>query len=412
MTFHVFTGDCRETLKELPDECIDSCVTDPPYGLSFMNKQWDQQVPGPDYWREVLRVLKPGAHLLAFGGTRTAHRLACAIEDAGFELRDCLSWLYGSGFPKSHDISKAIDREAGAVRETLGVSPNWRDSKRDRERFGQLEVRGENAGLVSAPATEAARAWDGWGTALKPAWEPIYLARKPFPGTVAKNVLEHGCGALNIDGCRIGMMTPAEVARSGRSTSGMFADGGLDWSRDGREPLGRWPANLVLDEASAAMLDAQTGELSSHGHATAYASAIANGPATFMPGAVRTELPRAADRGGASRFFYVAKASRSERERGLENFEPRNVNDGRETSIDNPYQRGDTPRKNTHPTVKPVALMQWLVKLITPLGGTVLDPFCGSGTTGIAAKKEGFSFIGCEISDEYTALAVARIEAA
>jgi len=276
VSWEIRQGDCREVMASMAASSVDAIVTDPPYGLSFMGKGWDHGVPGVEFWAEALRVAKPGAHLLAFGGTRTYHRLACAVEDAGWEIRDCVMWVYGSGFPKSLDVSKAIDKAAGAEREVVGTSPNWRESKRDRERFGSMEVRGENAGLITAPATPEAQQWSGWGTALKPAWEPIILARKPFKGTVAANVLEHCTGAINVDGCRIGMMTQEEIARSGRSTTGMFAKGGLDWSRSGKEPQGRWPANFIHDgseEATAPM-------------------------------------------GEAARYFYCAKASKADRGEG------------------------------------------------------------------------------------------------
>ena len=580
----VLCGDMRELLAAMPPESVHAVVTDPPYGLSsgdgatrgFMGKEWDARVPGPEFWAACLRVAKPGAHLLAFGGTRTAHRLACAIEDAGWEVRDCVMWLYGSGFPKSHNLE------------------------------------GE---------------WKGWGTATKPAWEPVYLARKPFTGSVAQCVCEHGCGALNIDGCRIGT---SESLNGGRYCPNKIGDDGsaygsginLRSANEYSQPLGRWPANLVLDEwhdqvlrlrcdidsevarvirlyfggvsdvredhpnvsephatqevllegvlpqaprdahgveiqtlrsaahdagegqdpsesaeacrasmcelegralqepgllddrpvdaqrsrasavqehgqsqrpscdprasardgtvawpssdavgdcsplqwgegrqpsreprdarqrdaqarppgdppratsvasreralearaseiphgwltyfeptgrsvrcGSAALLDAQTGGLKSGdllaGHKQG-ASAMSGGGTILR-----------AYGGGASRFFYTAKASRSEREAGLERFESRNVNDGRDTSIDNPYQRGDTQRRNVHPTVKPISLMRWLVRLITPPGGVVLDPFTGSGSTGVAAVLEGARFIGCELSAEYAQLARARI---
>lgn len=350
----VICGDMRVVLATLPPESVHAIVTDPPYGLAFMGKAWDQQVPGPEYWRECLRVAKPGAHLIAFGGTRTAHRLACAIEDAGWEMRDCLSWLYGSGFPKSHNLD------------------------------------GE---------------WDGWGTALKPAWEPGYIARKPFKGSVASCVCEHGCGALNIDGCRIASGADALVRPPVQRVDNVAFGRGLGAGVQS-EPLGRWPANLVLDEAAAAMLDAEVGEL---GVSLGGSRGRSKQPTSFGLGSDADVIPGFGDRGGPSRFFYTAKASRSEREAGLERFESRNVNDGRDTSIDNPYQRGDTQRRNVHPTVKPVSLMRWLVRLITPPGGVVLDPFTGSGSTGVAAVLEGARFIGCELSPEYAELARARI---
>ncbi len=245
-TVSIYAGDCRKVLPGI--DPVDAVVCDPPYGLSFMGKGWDRGVPGVEFWEEIAGAMKPGAHLLAFGGTRTFHRLACAIEDAGLEIRDCLMWVYGTGFPKSLDVSKAIDKAAGTLElrefkcknpadrpytHTVGAtSTGWQSPPRPDK---------------THPATDAAKQWEGWGTALKPAWEPIILARKPLIGTVAANVLEHGTGCLNIDGCRVGMMTEKEVARSGRSTDGMFAKGGLDWKTEKREPKGRWPANLLHD---------------------------------------------------------------------------------------------------------------------------------------------------------------------
>lgn len=382
----------RLALRFMPADSVDAIVTDPPYGLSFMGKGWDQQVPGPDYWREALRVAKPGAHLLAFGGTRTAHRLACAIEDAGWELRDCLSYLYGVGFPKSHDISKAIDREAGAVREVTGKHPNpagallWGHPGKDTHRDNYDKT----ASVLTAPATPAAQQWQGWGTALKPAWEPIYLARKPFAGTVASNVLEHGCGALNVDGCRVAsaeaLVRPA-VQRLDNAVLGRGLGAGVQ-----SEPAGRWPANLVLDEDAAAMLDEQTAD-KLHGAGQARNGSANPRPKVYDESSYNVpcstgDMHRFGDSGGASRFFYTAKASRSEREAGL---------------------GGSGERQNTHPTVKPIALMRWLVRLVTPPGGVVLDPFMGSGSTGVAAILEGARFIGVELVPAYAELAWARI---
>jgi len=357
----VHCGDMRDVLASMRCESVDAIVTDPPYGLEFMAAQWDQQVPGPDYWRECLRVARPGAHLVACGGTRTAHRLACAIEDAGWEIRDCLSWLYGSGFPKSHNLD------------------------------------GD---------------WRGWGTALKPAWEPIYLARRPFKCSVASNVVEHGCGGLNIDGCRIGRATDdvSGWSQSGSKASENGSMSGANYARDPKpDNEGRWPANLVLDEIAAAMLDAQTGVLKSGALSAGHKQGRGSTSYDCVGDGKVIARDYGNDAGGASRFFYTAKAPRAEREAGLERFESRNVNDGRDTSIDNPYQRGDTQRRNTHPTVKPVSLMRWLVRLVTPLGGVVLDPFTGSGSTGVAVVLEGIRFIGVELSPEFAALARARI---
>ena len=419
MSDKVVRGDCLDVMKRLPDACVDAIVTDPPYGLvankkggsgiasvnldtpygrardgtgngsgGFMGKAWDSCVPGVEFWIEALRVAKPGAHLVAFGGTRTYHRLAVAIEDAGWEIRDCFSWLYGSGFPKSLDASKAIDKSTGENRDralrftawmrSTGISiatinaatssamgshyltdksqpaiatadmfdllrPHLPEVPEEIERLvaertgiewtaykqravvGHAKVpighafageayqgvgnTGNNIVPLTAPATDAARQWQGWGTALKPAWEPIILARKPLVGTVAANVLAHGTGAINVDACRIGE---------------------------------RWPANVALDEEAAAML------------------------------------------GEPSRFFYTAKTSRRERGEG-----------------------------NVHPTVKPVSLMRWLVRLVTPKGGNVLDPFAGSGTTLLAAHLEGFDYLGIEREAEYVEIIrkrLARVE--
>lgn len=401
----IVTGDMREALAGMAPESVHAIVTDPPYGLEFMGKQWDQCVPGADYWRACLRVAKPGAYLLAFGGTRTAHRLACAIEDAGWELRDCVCWLYGSGFPKSHDVSKAIDRELGAVREVVGTRYTATGQLGEGNNFLTANSRSPYVD-VTAPATQAAQPWEGFGTALKPAVELIYLARKPFKGTVAQCVLEHGCGGLNIDGCRIeGQAKP--FGNGTKRTSGIM---GESEPRGPWEPtaLGRWPANLALDERAAEMLDAQTGELTSGALSPANSCKATTGWAGGSQ-ANRVKSSFQPSSGGASRFFYTGKASRSEREAGLERFTPAIVNDGRDTPIDNPYQRGDTLRKCTHPTVKPISLMRWLVRLVTPPGGTVLDPFAGSGSTGVASVLEGARFIGVELSPEYAELATARI---
>lgn len=370
MTYTLHQGDCLETLRTMPDNSVDSIVTDPPYGLSFMGKRWDYDVPSVEIWAECLRVLKPGGHLLAFAGTRTQHRMAVRIEDAGFEIRDMIAWVYGSGFPKSLDVSKAIDKAAGAEREKVrkpcaatayssnaGNMRPWMERAQER---GYTELDG------GAPATEAARQWQGWGTALKPALEPITVARKPLVGTVAANVLQHGTGALNIDGCRVGdEVLPAQVRGVTRMGTFEGAEGNETPERNGR-----WPANLIHDgsEEVADLL------------------------------------------GDAARFFYCAKASKKDRDEGLEGFELRRAgglsgrSDGTLGSV--------TMSKNTHPTVKPTDLMRYLVRLVTPPGGIVLDPFMGSGSTGKAARLEGFRFIGCEMSAEYLDIARARIMAA
>ena len=345
-------GDCAEVLKTLPDNSVDSIVTDPPYGLRFMNKHWDADVPSVDIWRECLRVLKPGGHLLSFAGTRTQHRMAVAIEDAGFEIRDMIAWVYGSGFPKALDISKAIDKAAGAEREVVGVSPNDRPKSQVKggKAFDRAMDHGqEHATLqITAPATPEAQQWAGWGTALKPALEPITMARKPLSeGTVAANVLQHGTGALNVDGCRVETTDSYCYPNGpgGKSHHYSSKKRSIEVRPNPTEsnPLGRWPANLIHDGSDEV-----------------------------------TELL-----GQAARFFYCPKASRRERGKG-----------------------------NNHATVKPIDLMRYLCRLVTPPGGVVLDPFMGSGSTGIAAKMEGFRFIGIEREAEYVEIAIARIAGA
>jgi len=368
-----------------------------------MCKSWDSRGVSfqSETWAEVYRVLKPGAHLLAFGGTRTYHRIACAIEDAGFEVRDCIMWLYGQGFPKSLDVSKAIDKMQGAEREV--VCRNRYIDGRERKNLGHVGTGfiGLPNGVMmdSLPATEAAKKWEGWGTALKPSYEPIIVARKPLAGTVAQNVLEYGVGGINIDGCRIpttdalcggaysGGLRPNSAMRCtgevGGKSSILEAGGPRLEKRDFVQPPGRWPANVILDEEAGQALDEQTaGQLHSPGGQTAGAHlnvADTYNASSIMMG--RHNTFRFGDGNeGASRFFYCAKVSSKER-----------------------------GKDNRHPTVKPVALMRYLVKLVTPPDGLVLDPFMGSGSTGIAALAEGFLFQGIEQELEYFNLARQRI---
>ena len=386
-------GDCLVELARIPDASIDAVVTDPPYGLGFMGKGWDIHTP-LDFERfcqawasECLRILKPGGHMLAFGGSRTWHRLAAGIEDAGFEIRDSIAWLYGSGFPKSMDVSKAIDKAAGHARMSDYV-PNM-----GNEVFGSA-MGGGHTTTVEPAVTDAAREWEGWGTALKPAFEPVVVARKPLIGAVAANVLEHGVGALNIDATRID-------AKGAKLDGGRISTKTEGWDRPWKhdpeavaatkarsadavakaETLGRWPANVILDESQAAALDAQSGTT------TSKRSPRGEGKdATGIYGAYGTpgDTTRGhSDAGGASRFFYVAKAPKSERP----------IVDGA-----------------AHPTVKPLALMRYLIRLVTPPGGCVVDPFAGSGTTLEAAYLEGMESIGVEMTPEYWPLIAARIE--
>jgi site-specific DNA-methyltransferase (adenine-specific) len=376
----IFHGDCIDAMRELPENSVDSIVTDPPYGLGFMGKEWDDLPPGKEWAAECLRVLKPGAHLLAFGGTRTWHRLAVAIEDAGFEIRDSIAWLYGSGFPKSLDVSKAIDKAAGATREVVGSYAVTRDLARNGrtgdEAISPVAVVGTTVDLT-APATPEAEQWQGWGTALKPAHEPICVARKPIRGTVAANVQEYGVGALNIDGCRIdatdeakfpaGIVSKTEAVYG--SGAGMYADRPRPVDNN---PAGRWPANVILDESSAAALDEQSGVTASK--RIEKPSGPTPNAATWEGGPLNGGRPARGftDTGGASRFFYCAKAPKKER----------------------PVVNG-----KSHSTVKPLTLMRYLIRLVTPPGGVVLDTFGGSGATAEAAMLEGFGCIIMEKED-------------
>jgi len=392
----LLVGDCVEQMRTLPADSVDAIVTDPPYGLEFMGKAWDGfgtplgfQTWSEQWAREALRVLKPGGHLLAFGGTRMYHRLAAGIEDAGFEIRDTLMWLYGSGFPKSLDVSKAIDKAAGAERNQIIGWTNKGMPPGENKAVGHGE--GSDPTPITSPVTDSAKKWEGWGTALKPAVEPIVLARKPLIGTVAENVLTHGTGALNIDASRIA--TPEVItlhAKSKQTALGKgtyFRLGKIETHQTPGQTLGRWPANILLDEEAAALLDEQSGESKSIKNLTSDARERASVfGAGDEKGGIHTPSNSHGDTGGASRFFYVAKASRSERNAGLD--------------------------RNIHPTVKPVALMAYLIRLVTPKGGTVLDPFMGSGTTAVAAIQEGVNWIGCEREPEYVAIIEARIAAA
>ena len=393
----VINADCIEHMNTMPPESVDSIVTDPPYHLTskngqskgFMGKEWDggDIAFRTEVWEAALRVAKPGAYLLAFGGTRTFHRMAVAIEDAGWEIRDTVMYVYGTGFPKSHNVGKAIDKEAGAKREVVGT----RDTRGDfdgkvrtspalnvgwRAAEERSDIRDLSQKLITAPATEAARQWDGWGTALKPAWEPILVCRKPLDGTVASNVLEHGTGAMNIDGCRVG--TDDSFGGGTKGTSGFAAGYEHDGWKAGSS-LGRWPANLIHDGS-----DEVVGLFPVNAGAFAPVRRGHIGKSNGIYGDFAQKGDDGAsyrgDTGSAARFFYSAKASKADRDEG-----------------------------NMHPTVKPTALMRYLCKLVTRLGGTVLDPFCGSGSTGKAAILEGFRFIGIEKEFEYCEIANARI---
>jgi site-specific DNA-methyltransferase (adenine-specific) len=416
----VLAGSCLDRLLELEDNSIDAVVTDPPYELGFMGKSWDSSgiAYNVEVWRQCLRVLKPGGHILAFGGSRTWHRLAVAIEDAGFELRDSIAWIYGSGFPKSLDVSKAIDKAAGAEREVVGEKITGgikRARPDDAEGFSNPYTTGQTTVEVTAPATDDAKKWQGWGTALKPAFEPVVVGRKPLTGTVAANVLEWGVGGLNIDGTRIGTES-IEKGRSGRQEALSNAYGSGLMGQEGGTSQGRWPSNVMLDEYTAGLVDEQSGERA--GSRTASTINLGSGEKSEIYGWGGKITTAYDDRGGASRFFYVAKASKRDRNEGLDALEEKQSAGGGGgvgdylddvNSASGKFGSEKAPAKNFHPTVKPTELMRNLIRLVTPLGGTVLDPFTGSGSTGKAAILEGMQFVGCELTPEYLPIIEGRI---
>lgn len=423
MSIQLLHGNCLDLLKQLPDNSVDSVVTDPPYGLKFMNKHWDHDVPKVEIWQECLRVLKPGGYLLAFAGTRTQHRMAVNIEDAGFEIRDMIAWCYGSGMPKSLDVSKAIDKAAGVEREITreGQTKAPEDAgKFDSASSAVRERRDE-------PATDAAREWQGWGTALKPALEPITVARKPLIGTVAENVLTHGTGALNIDASRIPVDPSVDDPRLGGAgtwSSDKMAknvyEGGYAGERVGSSPLGRYPANFIHDgseEVVPLFPDSDgAGPSLPNVKITGYGDgAVGTGESKYLGG---PRKPFNSGSGSAARFFYCAKASKRDRDEGLEDAPNRILAMSNQAKAE--LARGNMHegksgmntakvRKNNHPTVKPTDLMRYLCRLVTPPGGVVLDPFMGSGSTGKGAVLEGFQFIGMEMDANYIKIANRRI---
>jgi site-specific DNA-methyltransferase (adenine-specific) len=421
--FTLYNDDCLNALKLMEDNSIDSCVTDPPYGLSFMGKAWDYDVPKTEIWKEVFRVLKPGAHLLAFFGSRTYHRGVVQIEDAGFEIRDQIMWLYGSGFPKSHNIGKAIDAAAGAKRQVVGTRkhPTLKDVNKIEESANAAH--GDNTWKreweLTAPATEDAAQWEGWGTALKPAHEPIVVARKPITQSVAKNVLEHGTGAINIDECRVGVAPDDDVFAKNPNTKGGFGHGNAAVYGDSEgapeyDPSkGRWPANVIHDGSDEVVQNFPESNSARIGNANNPKRGGNSTPIWGISDGRETNDYR--DSVSAARFFYCAKASKSDKDEGLEDFLAKKVvsfqTGGGASGKPSSLSAGrNTEYKNIHPTVKPTDLMKYLCRLVTPKNGTVLDPFMGSGTTGKAAAQEGFKFIGVEMSPEYFEIAEARIK--
>lgn len=474
--YSLLLGDNIQLMKTIEDNSIDSVVTDPPYGLTsivkrfgksnskdaqfgtdgvfkrsskgFMGKEWDADVPSVEFWEEVYRILKPGGHILSFGGTRTYHRMATAIEDAGFEIRDQLQWIYSSGFPKSHNIGKAIDKIQGNQRDDLGynlISPLEIENGITESKLKGYHLKpitnnvfgkDKRTLLERIKVTKGYSIGEGWGTSLKPANEPICLARKPLSErTIAENVLKCGTGGLNIEVSRIPYENTndenqQENIRKGRGT--FFGGNGIS-KCDEIIPNGRFPSNVILDQRVSEILNKQTGNVGK-GHwskTTTKGFGKNNGGTSTYEGVGRKENGI----GGASKFFYVPKVSKKERNMGLETFEEKQrsgqsdkglyssspycidcgktingTNDHSNCKEGLEYKPSTKTTKNSHPTVKPIQLMSYLVKLITPIGGTVLDPFMGSGSGGIATLLEGFNFVGMEQDPEYFKIAKARIK--
>ena len=415
----LYCGESLEVLKIFPDNYVETIITDPPYGLSFMGKKWDYEVPSVELWKECLRVLKPGGTALIFTGSRTQHRMACNVEDAGFILKDCIMWLYGSGFPKSLNIGKAIDKLQGNEREFVEKNPN------DREvRENNLSDYGLQGGVGKGNITKGTSEWEGWGTALKPAYEPILVAMKQNDGSYAENALKWGVSGLNIDGSRIGTgedkIKGGCINRKEKPDSAAKHALGNQEVKDKCYSQGRFPANIILDEEAGRLLDLQSGELKSGSMKKPY-KYTNNGYSLGAP-AGETKQIHESNTGGASRFFYCAKASKAERNRGCGGLEEKNIAyqvyrenvDGTKSFV-SCYPDG-SPRpmnkpKNNHPTVKPLKLIEYLCNLTkTPTGGTVLDLFAGSGTTGIACEKLGRKWILIEKEKEYCEISAKRIE--
>jgi len=467
----VYNGDCLEVMEKIDKCSVDSVVTDPPYHLTsivqrfgkegsapaqfgtdgafaraskgFMGKEWD----GGDIafqantWRKCYELLKPGGHLIAFSGSRTYHRMAVAIEDAGFEIRDQCIWLYGSGFPKSHNIGREIDKKQGNDREVVG------EVRAGKNALGQDSGWNKHNNRTQIEVTKGSSEWEGWGTALKPAHEPMVLARKPLSEkSVADNVMQHGTGAINIDACRIegevkhpetmpdfrdqgeqskaaigvdklsfGQTSNAKrkkVVRKPRTADGVWTDDNSGMKSEGSEfadadPRGRWPSNVMHDgseQIQEIFPETSSTEVSrQRTHKGIWTAGELAEDEQFMPAY--------GDQGNASRYFYCAKTSKDERNSGLHGrHQGQYSSDGRAKEIENAYQRNKSVSANTHPTVKPVELMRYLVRLVTPKGGVILDPFMGSGSTGMGAREEDFSFIGIEKEEEYYEIAKARIK--
>ena len=427
MTTEIFNNDCWEHIKTMADNSVDAIVTDPPYDIGFMNKGWDKNsiVTNSDFWKECLRVLKPGGHLLAFSHSRTSHRQTTAVENAGFEIRDTVLWLYGSGFPKSHNVSLSIDKKYGHKNRGRAIPTASSFQASDKEQKNKLTA---NKVEAYKAKTDAGAEWKGWGTALKPAYEPVVLARKPLEGSVADNVIKYGTGAINIDDCRVPYANDED--RSGWHKTGANGSNGFTGEDTFRiRPMsaeeiqertkdGRFPANVILDEEAGKVLDEQSGFTKSSKRSKKYNKDTENRSGYTPVKSDYREDNTYSDSGGASRFFYCPKVNKKEREAGCEEleeknsasaeFRPNHMEKAEQGENGNPYGRWKKI-KNNHPTVKPIALMEYLIKLVTKPEHTVLDPFMGSGSTGMAAKRLGRNFIGIEREEAYFEIAKARL---
>ena len=418
--YELYQGSMLDALKVIDSESIDAVITDPPYELNFMGKGWDNSGISfqPETWKVVFDVLKPGGYLLVFGGSRTYHRIACAIEDAGFEIRDCIMWLYGSGFPKSMNIGLAIDKKLGVESKVVGQGTCGKNAM-----MGGLQ--GKNTSDGTFDIRVATNQWQGWGTCLKPAYEPIIVARKPFKGSLVDNIIKNGVGGLNIDECRVG--NDKFVIKNGDYDNNPNQSCFGNIKRTPKEYEGRFPANVITDgsdEVAQGMpYTKSTTTMPNLGDKNAEVGIYSK------LGAERLEhLGGFNDKGSAMRYFYCAKASKKDRDEGLDEFITKThaeINNRKEGSADseraygggtNPYLSVSSPRKNIHPTVKPMELMQYLIRLVVPKNGIILDPFMGSGSTGKAAifenkeKNKNYHFIGIEMAEEYLPIADARIK--
>jgi len=427
MINQILHGDNIELMKQLEDNSVDAIVTDPPYGLSFMNKKWDYDVPKIEFWQAVYRVLKPGGHVLSFGGTRTYHRMVVNLEDAGFVIRDCIVWGFGSGFPKGVNIGKAIDNKLGNERELVLLDKHYDGAKRTLKRQTENKnVYGDYKDITyidgKVPDSVGTSEYEGWNTGLKPAVELICLARKPISeNTIVDNVLKWGTGGINIDGCRIETSENENIDYNKINNGNIYGGNGIYGECENKRPPqiyktnGRFPSNFIHDGSDEVMeLFPMTGK-STGGNGSKFVNSIFYNNRLHIKVHVKTGKNGLGlgDSGSAARYFYCAKPSPKERNLGMEGFEKKQIErlqqlpDGFISSYGN-IRNKPLPQANTHLTVKPISLLKYLIRLITPPNGVVLDPFCGSGTTICAAILENKNYIGMELENDYYEIAKAR----